>query len=103
SVERQKAKISYTNLDRYFDTVIISEEVGWSKPDGRIFEIALKRLNVKPENTLFIGDDLVKDIGGCQQAHIKGIWFNPSMRKNDTDIQPYAEIHSLEHVFNFFT
>lgn len=103
SVERQKAKISYTNLDRYFDTVIISEEVGWSKPDGRIFEIALKRLNVKPENTLFIGDDLVKDIDGCQQAHIKGIWFNPSMRKNDTDIQPYAEIHSLEHVFNFFT
>lgn len=103
SVERQKAKISYTNLDRCFDTVIISEEVGWSKPDKRIFEIALKRLDVDPEDTFFVGDDLEKDIGGCQQAKIKGVWFNPSMRKNDTAIQPYAEIHSMERLVSYFT
>lgn len=102
SVERQKAKIAYTNLDRCFDTVIISEEVGFSKPDKRIFEMALKRLDVNPEETLFVGDDLEKDIDGCQQAHIKGIWFNPDMRKNDTTIQPYAEIHSLERLGSYF-
>ncbi|KPN97541.1 2-haloalkanoic acid dehalogenase [Lysinibacillus sp. ZYM-1] len=96
SVERQKAKIFHTNLDHCFDTIIISDEVGWRKPDKRIFEFALNRLHVNPEDTLFVGDDLEKDIGGCQQANIKGIWFNPSKSKNDTDIQPYAEIHSFE-------
>jgi len=102
SVERQKAKIAYTNLDRCFDTVIISEEVEFSKPDKRIFEVALKRLDVNPEETLFVGDDLEKDIDGCQQAHIKGVWFNPDMRKNDTAIQPYAEIHTLERLGSYF-
>ncbi len=103
SLERQKAKIAYTNLDRCFDMVIISEEVGWSKPDKRIFEMALKRLDVNPEETLFVGDDLEKDIGGCQQANIKGVWFNPSMRKNDTTFKPFAEIHSLESLVSYVT
>lgn len=64
--------------------------------------MALKRLDVNPEETLFVGDDLEKDIDGCQQAYIKGIWFNPDMRKNDTTIQPYAEIHTLEHLGSYF-
>lgn len=103
SVKRQKAKIFHTNLDHCFDTIIISDEVGWRKPDKRIFEFALNRLHVNPEDTLFVGDDLEKDIGGCQQANIKGIWFNPSKSKNDTDIQPYAEIHSFERLLSYLT
>ena len=103
SIERQKAKIFHTNLDHCFDTFIISDEVGWRKPDKRIFEFALNRLHVNPEDTLFVGDDLEKDIGGCQQANIKGIWFNPSKSKNDTDIQPYAEIHSFERLLSYLT
>ena len=38
---RERAKIINTNLNNYFDTIIISEEVGFSKPDKRIFELAL--------------------------------------------------------------
>ena len=71
STQRQKAKIINTNLNNYFDTIIISEEVGFSKPDKRIFELALNKLNVQPENTLFVGDDLEKDIAGPQNANIK--------------------------------
>ena len=55
STQRQKAKIFNTNLNRYFETIIISEEVGFSKPDKRIFELALDKLNLQPENTLFVG------------------------------------------------
>ncbi|MBM6648468.1 HAD-IA family hydrolase [Bacillus sp. RIT 809] len=92
STQRQKAKIINTNLNRHFDTIIISEETGFSKPDKRIFELALKKLNVQPEDVLFVGDDLEKDIAGCQNVNIKGIWFNPNMIKNNTDTKPYAEI-----------
>ncbi|MFA2809445.1 HAD family hydrolase [Bacillus mycoides] len=98
STQRQKAKIINTGLNEYFDTIIISEEVGFSKPDKRIFELALKKLNVQPENTLFVGDDLEKDIAGCQNANIKGIWFNPNMIRNNTDTKPYAEITSFDNL-----
>jgi putative hydrolase of the HAD superfamily len=103
SSERQQAKITNTHLNSCFDIIIISEEVGISKPDKRIFELALNKLNVQAEDTLFVGDDLEKDIGGCQNANIKGIWFNPHMNKNDTEIKPYAEIHSFNRLLGYLT
>ncbi|MBB6452504.1 putative hydrolase of the HAD superfamily [Salirhabdus euzebyi] len=102
STHRQKAKIMNTNLNSCFDVIIISEEVGISKPDKRIFNLALNKLKVQPEDALFVGDDIEKDIGGCQNANIKGIWFNPHKNKNDTKIKPYAEIDSLDRLFNYF-
>ena len=103
STQRQKGKIINTNLHSCFDIIIISEEAGFSKPDKRIFELALNKLNVQPEAALFVGDDIEKDIGGCQNANIQGIWFNPYMIKNDTEIKPYAEINSLDKLLSYFT
>lgn len=103
STQRQKAKIINTQLNCYFEIIIISEEAGLSKPDKRIFELALKKLNVEPEDALFVGDDLEKDIGGCQNTGIKGIWFNPYLNKNDTEIKPYAEIDSFNKLLDYFT
>ncbi|MCC2377672.1 HAD-IA family hydrolase [Bacillus wiedmannii] len=101
STHRQKAKIINTNLNNYFDTIIISEEVGLSKPDKRIFELALNKLNMQPEDVLFIGDDLEKDIAGPQNANINGVWFNPQKIKNTTQIQPYAEINTLDSLLSY--
>lgn len=103
SIQRQKAKIVNTSLNSCFDTIFISEEVGFSKPDKRIFELALNTLNVQPENALFVGDDLEKDIAGCQNAKMKGIWFNPHSIKNDTKINPFAEVHSFDQLLSFLT
>ncbi|PFN27778.1 2-haloalkanoic acid dehalogenase [Bacillus cereus] len=103
STQRQKAKIINTNLNRYFDTIIISEEAGCSKPDKRIFELTLNKLNVQPEDVLFVGDDLEKDIAGCQNANIKGIWFNPHMFKNNTEVKPYAEINTFDSLLSYVT
>lgn len=103
STQRQKAKISNTNLNSCFDMIIISEEVGFSKPDKLIFELALNKLNVQPEDALFVGDDLEKDIGGCQNVNMKGIWFNPYNLKNHTEIKPYDEINSFDRLLSYFT
>jgi putative hydrolase of the HAD superfamily len=59
--------------------------VGFSKPEKRIFELALNMLNVQPEVALYVGDDIEKDIGGCQNANIKGIWFNPHIVQSSYD------------------
>ncbi|MGN1400304.1 MAG: HAD family hydrolase [Bacillus sp. (in: firmicutes)] len=103
STQRQKAKITNTHLNSCFHTIFISEEAGFSKPDKRIFDLALNKLDVQPEAVLFVGDDLEKDIGGCQNANIKGIWYNPSLKNNTTKIKPYAEIHSLDSLLDYLT
>ena len=43
-------------LDSLFDTVIASGEVGFEKPDHRIFDLAAEKLGVLPEECLFIDD-----------------------------------------------
>ncbi|WP_226671150.1 HAD family hydrolase [Metabacillus litoralis] len=103
STQRQKAKLMNTNLNSFFDVILISEEEEISKPDKRIFELALDKLNVHHEDALFVGDDIEKDIGGCQNANIHGIWFNPHNIKNHTDIKPYAEINYLDRLLSYIS
>lgn len=45
-------------LDREVDTIIISAEEGMRKPQPEFFHLALKRLNVAPQETLFVDDDI---------------------------------------------
>lgn len=71
----QDSKIDLLNLRSYFDTLVISGEVGISKPDPGIYRLALERLETTAENTLFIGDHPVNDIWGSGQAGIQSIWL----------------------------
>jgi len=68
-------KILQTNrIEKYFDEIIISGEIGFAKPDSEIFRIALKRLNVDAPETVFV-DDLETYLEGARQAGITGILF----------------------------
>ena len=58
-------------LSDSFDCVIVSEEVGWRKPHPAIFKKFLETLNVKAEETLFVGDELESDIYGAKEMGMK--------------------------------
>lgn len=49
-------------LTKYFDTIVISGEIGWRKPHPSIFERALKLLEVRPHEVIFVGDSTKRDI-----------------------------------------
>ena len=55
-------------LERYFQTVIISEDIGHTKPHPSIFHAALDNLGASPSECVFVGDNLVCDIQGARQA-----------------------------------
>ena len=57
----------------YFNPVIVSGDYGYRKPDPRLFQKALDALQVKPEQALFVGNDLYHDISGAQQVGMKAI------------------------------
>lgn len=51
-------------LDKYVDKAIFCRDVGWRKPDRRIFEFALENINSSVDECIFIGDDPRWDIAG---------------------------------------
>ncbi|GAA4157202.1 hypothetical protein GCM10022286_08520 [Gryllotalpicola daejeonensis] len=72
----QRAKLERVGLTGAFDELFISAEVGAAKPDTRIFEVALERLDADPERTWHVGDSLEFDVAGAQAAGIGSVWLN---------------------------
>ncbi len=60
---------------KFIDLVIGSAEEGVSKPDKRIFEIALERSGCKPENAVMIGDRIDNDIVPAKEIGMQTIWI----------------------------
>lgn len=58
-----------------FDTVIISAEVGMTKPEPGIFRLALEQAKVKAEEAVFV-DDVQVNIDGCQEVGMRGVLFD---------------------------
>jgi putative hydrolase of the HAD superfamily len=68
------ASLRKLGIDRYFSTTIVSQENGWRKPHPKIFNDALQKLQVKPSETVFIGDSPKEDIKGALQAGMKTVF-----------------------------
>ena len=81
-----------------FDTVIISCEVGFEKPDVRIFEKALESSRVEGEECLFVGDNYYDDVVGAEKAGIRTILINPDLKSGIEELDyPYI-ISSIEEL-----
>lgn len=76
--EHQRSKIKRLGLKKWInpDYYFISGEIGYAKPDIRIFKQAEKVMSLKPENTYFIGDSFANDVIGAKNAGWKSIWCN---------------------------
>jgi FMN phosphatase YigB (HAD superfamily) len=59
-----------------FDTIVVSDEVGWRKPRRDIFDVALARLGVPAAASLFVGDRADMDVLGAQQIGMDAAWIN---------------------------
>ncbi len=73
------------NFSDAFDEIIISAEVGLVKPDDRIYRLALDRLNVNPEEAVFI-DDFLQNIEAARILNMKVIHFENSQQAR-TDLE----------------
>ena len=64
-------------INQFFSAVLVSDDMGWRKPHKNIFHAALRKLQVRAEEAVFIGDSPLEDIKGAQAAGIKTV-FVPS-------------------------
>ncbi|ERJ12230.1 YjjG family noncanonical pyrimidine nucleotidase [Haloplasma contractile] len=96
----QEHRIKKSIIADYFESIIVSEEVGVSKPDPKIFEIALRTYNIDKKKILIVGDSLTSDIQGGINYGIDTCWFNPHQKENSYGIKPTYEIYSLSELTN---
>ena len=54
-------------LERYFDLVVAFEDTGKKKPSHLPFKTAIKKLGIKPENVMMVGDSIYRDVLGAKK------------------------------------
>lgn len=72
----QRQKIARFRLEPLFDVILVEGELGFGKPDERIYELALTELAAAPRDTWMIGDNLEWDVERPQKLGITGIWVD---------------------------
>lgn len=73
----QKNRMSLSPIRELISGMVISQEVGFSKPRPEIFQHALNLMNVSAGEALVIGDSPTSDIKGANNAGIDACWYNP--------------------------
>ena len=70
----QRRKVELHKLDTIFDSILIDGELGYGKPEERVYREALDLLGVQPSETWMVGDGLEWDLATAQQLGIVGVW-----------------------------
>lgn len=72
----QLAKIDQLGFSPYLSDLITADMIGTTKPDRRMFETALERLNVQPSEAVMVGDSWPFDVLGACEVGLQAVWFN---------------------------
>ena len=91
-------RIYYLNLYHFFDVVITFDDSGERKPSAIPFEMALKKLGLKPQSSLMIGDWPERDVVGAKKIGMRtafavyGDTFGTKVSGADWDIKDISEL-----------
>jgi len=99
-VAGQIKKLRHLQLTQLIDELVVSEEVGFIKPDPRIFEVALQRVGCAAQDVVMIGDAWKTDVLGATCAGIRAIWLNrtgiacpdPNLAVEIASFEPLEEV-----------
>lgn len=94
--ELQSRKMRTAGIDKYFDALILSEDIGINKPNRELYEYALQKTSSKVEESIMIGDMFETDIVGAANIGMKQIYFNPKKKENHTFAPTYMVTELLQ-------
>lgn len=73
------------DLRKFFDVILLSYEAGVLKTDKKMFSILLKKLKVKKNEAIMVGDSIDSDIKGAENAGIKAILVDRNGKREYTN------------------
>jgi putative hydrolase of the HAD superfamily len=80
----QMDNIKALGIEKYFQTILVSEWEGLKKPDPNVFLRALEQLDVSPNQCVYVGDHPENDVKAAQNVGMQGIWKNDIQWNNFT-------------------
>ncbi len=93
-------------LAEYFDLMLISAEVGFSKPDARLFREALYKAQISAEKCVMIGDKLTNDIAPAKALGFKTVWIRQEWGGLQTitgnSMRPDCIVNGLSELIDLF-
>jgi len=99
----QRRKIARFEIADLFDAILVEGELGFGKPDERVYHRALSALGVTPADAWMVGDHLDFDVAAPQRLGLSAVWIDvrgggvphASTVKPDYIVRSLAEIRSL--------
>ena len=90
--------VKNNNLENIFDDIFSIEEVGIFKPDSKVYELPVKKYNIKKDEILFLSAN-TWDVSGGGNYGYNSVWVNRNKNIFDNlDYQPLDEIHDLSEL-----
>jgi putative hydrolase of the HAD superfamily len=92
--------LEHFNILEYFEEIVVSADVNTRKPGLDIFKIALRRMELQPEETVYVGDDYRKDVVASKQLGIRAIWYQPNgdAPPPDSEVTPDAVVTGHDQI-----
>ena len=72
----------------HFETIVVSDAVGWRKPAPLIFRQTLDRMGLEAGETLFVGDRIDIDVAGASAMGMDSAWINPEVEPIPPGLMP---------------
>jgi putative hydrolase of the HAD superfamily len=96
----QRSKIDRFGLAPMFEHILIEGELGYGKPDRRVYESALGKLEVAPHEAWMVGDNLEWDVVAPESLGIRGIWIDTHGRglPRESTARPWRIIRRLAEI-----
>jgi putative hydrolase of the HAD superfamily len=92
-------EINAVGLEGYFDPIVISADYGFRKPDRRLFQAALDDLEIRPDEAVFVGNDMYRDIYGASRTGMKTVFFSSNQgAQSHPDANPTRVITRFDQV-----
>jgi putative hydrolase of the HAD superfamily len=93
----QRRKITRFELADLFDVILVEGELGFGKPDERVYKRALSALGMQPEHAWMVGDNLEWDVAAPQKLGMSGVWIDARGRglPEQSAVRPNHVVRSL--------
>lgn len=85
-------------IDAYLREVVVSADLGWRKPDRRVFDRAAEITCVPPDETLFVGDSPSCDVDGARGCGMRPVWIRGAELPAASWEEPEHVIQRIEEV-----
>ena len=92
--ELQSHKMRTSGILHYFDSLILSEDIGINKPRRELFEYALQKSGSQVNESIMIGDMFDTDIVGAAGIGMEQIYYNPKEKKG----HPFTPTYEVNHL-----